>query len=208
MPHMQFTLDPQARPCSEALIKKSRFIARLRHVDCEDAVAELIAIAREVERGAGHHCFAYIIGDDDECRIERYNDDGEPGGTAGAPILHALKARNLVNVAAVVSRYFGGVKLGTGGLARAYSGTVISAIEKSNPRPRLRWQVYRVTAHHAEAGWLESELRGRGFEVTDVTYGERATITVLCLDGAHFSSVIGELTSGRSEFAHAGHVWR
>jgi uncharacterized YigZ family protein len=168
----------------------------------------LSAAPRDVDRGANHHCFAYIIGDDEQCRIERYSDDGEPGGTAGAPMLQALKARDLVNVAAVVSRYFGGVKLGTGGLARAYSGTVISAIEKANLRPRLRWQVYRLTADHAEAGRLEAALRGRGFEVSDVTYGERAIITVLCVEEDHLRSAINELTSGRADFAHTGQVWR
>lgn len=208
MPHMPFTLDPEARPCAEALIKKSRFIARLRHVDSEDAVAELMVVARDADRGADHHCSAYIIGDEDEGRIERCSDDGEPGGTAGAPMLQALKGRDLVNVAAVVSRYFGGVKLGAGGLARAYGGTVIAAIENANLRPRLRLQVYRVTADHAEAGRLESELRRRGFEVADVTYGQRAALTVICADGSQLSSAIGDLTSGRADLTHLGHVWR
>ncbi|WP_197381723.1 IMPACT family protein [Mycolicibacterium mengxianglii] len=204
---MPFTLDPEAEPRSEALIKKSRFIARLRHVGSEDAATEFITVVREADRGANHHCFAYIISDD-ETRIERHSDDGEPTGTAGSPILNALESHDLVNVVAVVSRYFGGVRLGTGGLARAYSGTVVSAVEGADLRPWLRWQVYRLTAHHAEAGWLESELRGRGFEVTGVSYAESAVITVICVDATRLRSALAEMTSGRAELVYAGEVWR
>lgn len=205
---MPFSLDPDANPHSEQTIKKSRFVARLRHSDCEEDANGFISEARELDGGAGHHCFAYVIGDEVESRIERYSDDGEPSGTAGAPILNVLKARDLVNVAAVVSRYYGGIKLGTGGLTRAYSGTVVSAIETTTLRPRVLLQVFSLAVDHAEAGWVEAELRGRGFEVAGVDYGQRAVIRVLCVEAARLDSVVGELTSGRGELVHLGHVWR
>lgn len=205
---MPYTLDRGATPSAEALIKKSRFIARLRYADSEDAVSELLTVAREADGGASHHCYAYVFVDEDDCLRERSSDDGEPGGTAGAPILHALKGRDLVNVAAVVTRYYGGVKLGAGGLARAYSGTVIAAIEQADLRPRVRWQVCAVTADHAEAGRLESELRGRGFDVVDVQYGARVTLTVQCVDADRLASALGDLTSGRAGLTHVGQVWR
>lgn len=205
---MPVSLDPEARPRSEQIIKKSRFLARLRYVDSEKAADAFLAAARESERGAGHHCFAYLIGDENETRIERYGDDGEPGGTAGAPILNALKGRDLVNVIAVVSRYYGGIKLGTGGLARAYSGTVIAALEDVELRPRIRSQAFRLAVEHATAGSVEADLRGRGFEVAAVRYGLQAEFTVVSADGAALEAAVGEITSGTAELIHVGHVWR
>lgn len=204
---MAYTLEPGARPYAEAIIKNSRFIARLCRADSEDDARDLISGARELERGAGHHCFAYVVGDD-ESRVERSSDDGEPGGTAGVPILNVLKARDLVNVAAVVSRHYGGVKLGAGGLVRAYGGTVAAAVDDADLRPRLRWELLRLAADHADAGWVEAELRRRGFEVTDVEYGERAAITLVTLDTEPLVAAIDEITSGRGEYISAGHIWR
>ncbi|WP_019973168.1 YigZ family protein [Mycobacterium sp. 141] len=204
---MPFSLDPEATPHSDETIKKSRFIARLRYADCEEDAYGFIALARELERGAGHHCFAYIIGDEVESRIDRYNDDGEPSGTAGVPILHVLKARDVVNVVAVVSRYYGGIKLGAGGLARAYSGGVVAALESTNLRRRIQSQVFTLAVDHAEAGWVEAELRRRRFDVDGVDYGQKAVITIHCAETAKLDSVIGEITSGRGELIHVGHVW-
>jgi uncharacterized YigZ family protein len=189
---MPFSLDPEARPHAEQTIKRSRFIARLGRADGEEDATGFIALARELDRGAGHHCFAYVIGDEVESCIERYSDDGEPSGTAGAPILHVLKARDLVNVVAVVSRYYGGIKLGAGGLARAYSGTVVSAIDTTTLRTRVQSQV----------------LRRRGFDVDGVDYGQQAVITVLCVEATRLQSVVAEITSGRGELVSVGHVWR
>lgn len=205
---MPFSLGPDDRPGVEHLIKKSRFIARLRMAESEEAAVDFIASTRAADRGARHHCFAYVIGDDEESRIERSSDDGEPGGTAGMPMLNALKARDLVNVVAVVSRYFGGIKLGAGGLSRAYGGAVTAAIETATLRPRISWQVFHLAADHADAGRVEAELRARGFEVADVAYGERATLTVMCTDETRLHTVVDELTSGAGELHHVRRVWR
>ncbi|MET0900087.1 MAG: YigZ family protein [Mycobacterium sp.] len=205
---MPFSLKPGTPAYAEATIKNSRFIARLGYVDDEDAAAAFIRGVRDAERGAGHHCFAYVVGDDEESRIERFSDDGEPTGTAGAPILNAIKANGLVNTAAVVSRHYGGVKLGTGGLARAYSGTVSAAIADADLRTRRRWLVFRLTADHTEAGRLEAELRGRGVEVSDVDYGEQAVLTLVCAEGPRLTAIVGELTSGRGNLIPAGRIWR
>ncbi|BCI53994.1 hypothetical protein NIIDNTM18_32720 [Mycolicibacterium litorale] len=205
---MPYTLDPEARPCAEAVIKRSRFIARLRYADTEEHAIDLVAHARTVDRGAGHHCFGYLIGDESDCRTERSSDDGEPGGTAGAPILRALKAHDLTNVAAVVSRYYGGVKLGTGGLARAYGGTVTAAVESAVLRPRVRMEVFRLEADHADAGRVEGELRARGFDVVELAYGDRAAITVLCTDPAALRLAVDGITSGAGRLEPRGHLWR
>ena len=205
---MPFSLRPERPAYAEATIKNSRFIARLGYVDGEDAAVAFIRGVRDAERGAGHHCFAYVVGDDEESRIERFSDDGEPSGTAGAPILNALKANDLANTAAVVSRHYGGVKLGTGGLARAYSGTVSAAIAEAHLHPRSRWLVFRLAADHTEAGRLEAELRGRGVEVSDVHYGEQAVLTLVCADESRLTAAVGELTAGRGNLIPAGHIWR
>lgn len=205
---MPYSLGPDDRPGVEHLIKKSRFIARLRLAESEDAAVDFIASTRAAERGAGHHCFAYVIGDDEQSRIERSGDDGEPGGTAGMPMLNALRARDLVNVVAVVSRYFGGIKLGAGGLSRAYGGAVTAAIETATLRARISWQVFHLDADHADAGRVQAGLRARGFDVADVAYGERATLTVMCTDDARLRAVVDELTSGAGELHHVRRVWR
>ncbi len=204
---MLFSLAADARPHAEELIKKSRFIARVRRVDSEAAFTAFLTEVRELERGAGHHCYGCVIGEE-ESRIERFSDDGEPGGTAGAPILAALHGRGLVNVAAVVSRYYGGIKLGAGGLVRAYSGTVIAALEFVELRPRVRAQLFRLAVQHATAGWVEAELRRRGIEVVDVNYAERATLTVTTDNPTLLESAVAEITSGAVQLVPAGHVWR
>ena len=106
LPGMPYSLDPADRPENETVIKRSRFIARVCRADGVDDATQLVAEARRLHPDAGHHCFAYIVGDEPESRVERSGDDGEPGGTAGLPMLQALKARDLVNVAAVVSYVF------------------------------------------------------------------------------------------------------
>ncbi|OKH80626.1 hypothetical protein EB73_32980 [Mycobacterium sp. SWH-M3] len=205
---MSFTLDPEVRPQSEQTIKRSRFVGRMRRADSEEDANGLISMARELDAGAGHHCYAYVVGDEVASRIERCSDDGEPSGTAGVPILSALRARELVNVVAVVSRYYGGIKLGAGGLSRAYAGTVTAAIDTTTLRPRARLQVFTLAVDHAEAGWVEAELRGRRFAVDGVDYGQKAVIRVLCADPAHLSSAVSEITSGRAELVPAGHLWQ
>jgi uncharacterized YigZ family protein len=205
-PGMPLTLDPDDRPSAEQLIKKSRFVARLRQVTDEQGAHELIAEARAQERGAGHHCYAYIL--DADSRTERSSDDGEPGGTAGAPMLAVLHARDLVNVAAVVSRHFGGVKLGTGGLVRAYAGTVSAALDSAVLIPRVRYERYRLEVDHADAGRMEADLRGRGFEVADVTYAQRAALTVVTDATDRLRAAVAALTAGSGELVHLGHTWR
>ena len=120
-----FTLG--ARSCEEVVERKSRFIAQVSPVFNEEDALGFIKAVKESHKTAGHHCFAYIIGIN--AGLMRYQDDGEPQGTAGIPILEVLKKNNLVNCVAVVTRYFGGILLGTGGLARAYSASAVKAVQ-------------------------------------------------------------------------------
>ena len=109
-------------------IKKSRFIAHVAQVFSEDEANEFIKKIRQQESGATHNCTAFIV--KENVLIERMSDDGEPSGTAGSPILNVLQQQELQNVAVVVTRYFGGIKLGAGGLIRAYSSTTAEAVKE------------------------------------------------------------------------------
>jgi uncharacterized YigZ family protein len=112
---------------NEIEIKKSRFITQIKRVETEEDAKEFIARIKKEHYKANHNCSAYIIGESME--IQRYSDDGEPSGTAGMPMLDVLKKNELVNLVVVVTRYFGGTKLGAGGLIRAYSTATSEAIE-------------------------------------------------------------------------------
>lgn len=114
---------------TEEEIKKSRFICHLKRVENEEEARQFIATIKKEHHKANHSCSAMIIGDNSD--IKRSSDDGEPSGTAGVPMLTVLEKQELTNVVAVVTRYFGGIKLGTGGLIRAYSGSVANALNKA-----------------------------------------------------------------------------
>ena len=117
------------KSCEEIIISKSRFIGEAMPCAQEaDALAFLQSV-RDEHRSATHHCYAYIIGENKG--IMRYSDDGEPGGTAGMPIMDVMRSRDIVNCCIVVTRYFGGVLLGTGGLVRAYTKSSQAALKAS-----------------------------------------------------------------------------
>ncbi len=115
---------------TEIIEKKSKFIANLIKVESKEEAEEKISEIKKKYHDARHNCIAYRIIEDEQI-IERASDDGEPSGTAGGPMLNILKTNNLANVLIVVTRYFGGILLGTGGLVRAYSDSLLKAIEKS-----------------------------------------------------------------------------
>ena len=111
----------------EIEIKKSRFICHLKRISSEEEARDFIAAIKKEHHKANHNCQAFVLGDNQE--IQRTSDDGEPSGTAGVPMLEVLKKREIINVCAVVTRYFGGIKLGAGGLIRAYAGSVSQALD-------------------------------------------------------------------------------
>lgn len=112
---------------NEMLVNKSRFITKLIKINNEKEIEEKITYLKNEYKDATHYCFAYITGN-----IKRFNDNGEPNGTAGMPILNVLESNNLTNILCVVIRYFGGIKLGAGGLVRAYTKAVTEALNKVN----------------------------------------------------------------------------
>lgn len=160
----------------ESEIKRSRFLCAVAPVDGEEAAQEFVRAVRKQHPGATHHCFAYVIGPDG--RLHRASDDGEPGGTAGTPMLQVLLGREVRDTVAVVTRYYGGVQLGAGGLARAYGGAVSAALDAVGTLERRRLALLDVTAGHAAAGRLENDLRTAGHTVRGVSYGAAVTLHI------------------------------
>ncbi|MFF3252683.1 YigZ family protein [Actinacidiphila glaucinigra] len=153
----------------ESEIKRSRFLCALAPVSGEEAAQEFVARVRKEHAGATHNCFAYVIGA--EGRIHRASDDGEPGGTAGTPMLQVLLRREVRDVVAVVTRYYGGVQLGAGGLVRAYGGAVSAALDEVGTVERQKLALVTVVAGHQRAGRIENDLRAAGRAVRGVAYG-------------------------------------
>ncbi|MGH1564442.1 IMPACT family protein [Mumia sp. DW29H23] len=155
-------------------VKGSRFLGWVRRVGSEDEARAYVAEARRLHWDARHHCSAFVIGPDGA--LQRSNDDGEPSGTAGAPMLDVLVRREVRDVVAVVTRWFGGTLLGAGGLVRAYAETTAAALDAAGLLCReLRTRV-EVRVGHGDAGKVENELRARGVEVLGVEYGAGAVV--------------------------------
>ncbi|POH57223.1 YigZ family protein [Arthrobacter glacialis] len=210
----------------ELSIKRSRFITVLRRVEDETAARELVAELRREFYDARHHCSAFVIGPDRG--VQRSNDDGEPSGTAGTPMLEALLKRetraasetgagsdgtaDLSDVCAVVVRYFGGILLGAGGLVRAYSESVSSAINAAPLVRRNRLRLFTVAVPHAQAGRLENDLRSSGYVMTGNTYDAENTHVGLAM--ADDTDVIvaaverlAALTAGSARLSVVGTDW-
>ena len=204
MPH---TLAPGPDVVVETEVKHSRFLAAVRRVDTADAALAFVDEQRRLYPDARHHCWAFVVGDDPSARAERSSDDGEPGGTAGIPMLQALHHRDLVNVAVVVTRWFGGIKLGAGGLVRAYSGAVATALDDAPLVERRQQEKFTLAIDHGEAGRVEAELRGRGVAVLDVAYADRVVLTVAGRERSELQGWVASLTSGAGELEPAGVDW-
>ncbi|NBM19275.1 YigZ family protein [Streptomyces sp. GC420] len=160
----------------ESEINRSRFICALAPAATEREAQDFVARIRKEHPTATHNCYAYVIGAD--ASVQKASDDGEPGGTAGVPMLQMLMRRDIRYAVAVVTRYYGGVKLGAGGLIRAYGGVVGEALDAVGTRARRRFRLATVTVDHQRAGKLENDLRATGRAVREVTYAEAVRIEV------------------------------
>lgn len=159
----------------EQVIEKSRFICSLKKVQSEAEAQEFIKAVKKEYWDASHNCSAYLI---DEM-AQRSSDDGEPSGTAGLPMLEVLRKQDLCRVAAVVTRYFGGIKLGAGGLVRAYGGTVAQALSQAGLAERVLIGRYTFTCGVSESGKILNLLyQQKLFTVADTAYGALTTITL------------------------------
>lgn len=194
---------------AEIEVKRSRFVCDLARVTTEEEARAFIDQVRAGSREARHHCTAFILGPDRA--TQRSNDDGEPSGTAGAPMLEVLRGRRLGDVVAVVTRWFGGTLLGTGGLIRAYGDAVGAAVDAADVVRRERRAVVGLTVSQAAAPRLENALRGHpGVAVNDVAYAARDVTLTLGVDPEALETVravVAELSSGGAELVDLGHEW-
>lgn len=160
----------------EYFIQKSRFIGYIKRVETEEAAHDFIKEIKKKHHDATHNCSAYLIGQNDE--IQKANDDGEPSGTAGLPMLEVLKKQQLKDTVVVVTRYFGGVKLGAGGLIRAYGTTTSKAIKKTGVVKRKLMQGYSITIEYSLLGTLENELRQSEHIIDNINYLQNVELIV------------------------------
>lgn len=189
--------------------KRSRFIGWIARATTEEEAREVINAAREEYPDARHHCSAFIVHQDAAQPIERSSDDGEPSGTAGKPMLEVLKGSGMQDVVAVAIRYFGGIKLGTGGLVSAYTESVADTLEHVTRVTREVRELGTVDFPHTEAGRIESELRTAGIDIVDVEYGRAATYTLAFTPGERerVDALLAATTHGGAEMKEAGYRW-
>jgi len=193
---------------AEIEVKRSRFRCTLRRVDDEAAARALVERLRKQHWDARHHCAAFVLGPP-PTPVERSSDDGEPAGTAGAPMLEVLRGREVSDVAAVVTRWFGGTLLGTGGLARAYADATRAALDAAGTLRRTLVREHLLVLDHADAGRVESELRNRGVTVLGTTYAARVELRLGVTPEAEpgLAGLVAGLTGGAAETAVIGERW-
>lgn len=192
---MNFTIKTDTE--TEELIKKSRFICQLKRISSEEEAQDFISEIKKSHSKANHHCSAYTLGDQQE--IQRYNDDGEPSGTAGTPMLQILQKRQIINVCAVVTRYFGGIKLGTGGLIRAYSGSVNRAVNAAGLVTFVEQQELILTFAYSFFDSLERFLNAHHLKLSESTFLTTVTIHLFVnlADVNSFLTELSETFSGK-----------
>lgn len=182
----------------QIIVRKSRFIGYVRRVETEQEALDFIHEIKKKHHDATHNCSAYIIGEQDH--IQKANDDGEPSGTAGVPMLEVLKKQSLKDTAVVVTRYFGGIKLGAGGLIRAYGTTTSKAIQKTGVVQRQLMQGISITVDYTHIGKLENELRQSDYILKNIDYQEKVIFLVFVKisDLRTFEKWIIDLTSDQA----------
>ncbi|MEH6907838.1 YigZ family protein [Neobacillus drentensis] len=189
----------------EITIQKSRFIAHIKRTESEGEAQEFIQTLKKKYWDASHNCSAYLIGEHDQ--IQKANDDGEPSGTAGVPILEVLKKRKLKDTVVVVTRYFGGIKLGTGGLIRAYGKAASEGLDAVGIVERRLMRVCHVKVDYSWLGKIENELRSSIYILKGIQYQENVEIEVFVEENMQqvFTEWMIELTNGQAEIT-AGEV--
>ena len=178
-----------------------------RRVAEEEEARALVAGLRREHWDARHHCSAFVIGPGGE--VQRSSDDGEPAGTAGAPMLEVLRGAGVSDVAAVVTRWFGGTLLGAGGLVRAYGDAVRAALADAGTLRRTLLTELALELDHADAGRVEGELRARGVSVLDVAYDARVRLLLVAAPDEvdRVAALVAAATSGAGVPVAVGERW-
>ena len=187
-------------------IKRSHFLGLAARTTSEAQAREFIASRRTLYPDARHHCSAFIIANPGATPTERSNDDGEPSGTAGKPMLEVLRGSQIFDVTVVVTRYFGGTLLGTGGLVRAYSQATAQALEQLSLCKRSQQYLWQLRAPVAEAGRIEAELRAGGANIVQTRWESQATIELASAvaNPTELAALVANVTRGQGQLEAAG----
>ena len=202
---MQEILSPGAGEYTE---KKSRFIGYVAAVTNEQEAMDLIEAKKKQYHDARHNCSAYIIADASGQTLSRFSDDGEPSGTAGKPILDVLEGQGLVNVVCVVTRYFGGVLLGTGGLVRAYTQAAREAVAHAALMERRQGFPLRITSDYTDYGRVEYLLRDNAIPIVESRF--ETDVIIECIVPVdvkdRFAALVTEATGARAGLVFGAEV--
>lgn len=187
-------------------IKRSHFLGLAARTTSEAQAREFIASRRALYPDARHHCSAFIIANPGATPTERSNDDGEPSGTAGKPMLEVVRGSQIFDVTVVVTRYFGGTLLGTGGLVRAYSQATIQALEQLSLCRRSQQYLWQLRAPVGEAGRIEAELRAGGANIVQTRWESQATIELASAvaNPTELAALVANVTRGQGQLEAAG----
>lgn len=183
---------------NELIIKKSKFLTFVKRVETEQEAIDFIQDIKKRHHTATHNCSAYMIGEHDN--VQKANDDGEPSGTAGFPMLEVLKKQNLKDTVVVVTRYFGGIKLGGGGLIRAYGRATTEGIASTGTVLRKLHQLMKVTIDYTWLGKVENEVRQSSYPLKEIDYTDGVDIYIFVpsAEVEHFTTWMTELTNGQA----------
>jgi uncharacterized YigZ family protein len=184
---------------NEIVIERSRFISYVSRAESEEEAQSFIQTIKKKHWDATHNCSAYIIGENNH--IQKANDDGEPSGTAGVPILEVLKKKNLKDTVVVITRYFGGIKLGAGGLIRAYGKATSEGIKTTGIVERKLMRITHTKADYTWLGKIENELRNSLYQLKEIHYLDHVEIEsyVEENDVPNFIAWMTELTNGQTK---------
>ena len=181
----------------EIVEKRSRFIADVKPIETEEEAVTFLEEIKKKYWDARHHVYAYVL---EENNIQRYSDDGEPAGTAGVPVLDMIKKEGLSNLIVVVTRYFGGILLGTGGLVHAYSKSAKAGVEAAQPVTMTLCCEMTFDCDYSLLGKIQSEALNKGYRISGTDYAENVKISVLVpvSEVSAFESHIIDKTNGRT----------
>lgn len=192
---------------AEIEIQKSRFISYVKRVETEEAATAFIEEIKKKHWNATHNCSAYVVGENDQ--YQKADDDGEPSGTAGKPILEIIKKNQLKDTVIVVTRYFGGIKLGAGGLIRAYGKSASAGLKAVGTTERQNHTCIEVTIDYTFIGMLENQLRMQGYRIEDKQFTDRITLIVLEKVGQEeiLEKKIADWTAGQAILNRGGQMY-
>lgn len=192
----------------ETNIEKSRFIGYCKPIESEEEATEFIEQIKKKHWDATHNVPVYVLGEN--YQVQRYSDDGEPSGTAGVPILSMLKAEGITNVCVVVTRYFGGIKLGTGGLVRAYTHTAKLGLEASIIIDKVLNHFWSVTLDYTQHGKVQNYLLGESSVIIEETFFTDLVVMNLYTAPDEIDKIqkkLIDLTNGQAQFQNLGQAY-